>query len=154
MDSTELAKKMLEWESLKKQVDSLGKEIEAEVLKLGKTQTVGKCRVTYSGGRSTYDYETPAKNAPKEIIAKYSTEHKTVNWEGVVELAKVDPDLIEEMTMTTVSVDYKSVCKEAKIDPIVVSKTEPTATIKLLDEKDVAVETPVVKIINNDEPPF
>lgn len=153
MDSTELAKKMLEWESLKRQLDSLGKEIEAEVLRLGKTQKVGMCQVTYSGGRSTYDYETPAKNAPKEIIEKYSTEHKTVNWEGVVELAKVDPDLIEEMTTTTVSVDYKSVCKEAKIDPDVVSKTEPTATIKL-EEKDAPIEAPVVKVINNDEPPF
>jgi hypothetical protein len=153
MDSTELAKKMLEWESLKKQVDSLGKEIEAEVLKLGKTQTVGKCRVTYSGGRSTYDYETPAKNAPKEILEKYSTEHKSVDWEGVVEIAKVDPDIIEELTTTSVSVDYKAVCKEANIDPLVVSKTIPTATIKL-EEKDSPAESPVVKLIDNDEPPF
>jgi N-methylhydantoinase A/oxoprolinase/acetone carboxylase beta subunit len=111
MDDTELAKKMLEWESLKEKLDSLEEEIKTEVLARGKTQVVGKCRVTYSGGRNTYDYETPAQNAPQEIIDKYKTE--------------------------VINIDYKLVCKDAKIEPLVVSKSEPTATVKL-ETKEVS----------------
>jgi len=131
MDSTELAEKMLMWERRKIELDELEQEIQAEVLKLQKTQLVGGCRVTYSNGRRTYDYETAGKTAPKEIIQKHSKIDKMTDWKAVVEIAKVDPDIIEECTYKVVNVNYAEVCKEAKIEPIVVSKTEPTATVKL-----------------------
>ena len=54
MDSTVLAKKMIEWGELKAQMDALEDEIKAEVLTIGKTQTVGNVRATFSNPRKTY----------------------------------------------------------------------------------------------------
>lgn len=128
MNASELAEKMLLWEKNKLALDALGAEIESEVLTLEKTQAVGRTRVTYTGGRSTYDYETPGKSAPAEIIAMLTIPFETIDWEGVKTAV---PDVIAEFTHIENKVDYKTVCKEAKIEPIVLSKTAPTATIKL-----------------------
>jgi hypothetical protein len=128
MDASELATKMLEWEKGKKSLDALGAEIESEVLKIGKTQVVGGCRVTYAAGRATNDYKTPALTAPKEIIDRFSTPMKIVDWDAV---AQVVPEVVEEFTKIEYDVDYKAILKEAKLEPLVVSRTEPTATIKL-----------------------
>ena len=56
MNATELATKMLEWETTQRAADALRAEIEAAVYALGKTQTVGNVRATFSAGRKTYDY--------------------------------------------------------------------------------------------------
>lgn len=58
MNASELATKMLEWENIQRQADALKAEITETVLQLGKTQTVGNVRATYSNGRGKYDYET------------------------------------------------------------------------------------------------
>jgi len=128
MNPSELAGKMLEWEKNKKALDVLGAEIEAEVLKTGKTQVVGGCRVTYSGGRATYDYQTPCANIDGEILVKYASPVDTVDWKAVA--AEV-PEVIEKFTVRNFTYDWKAILKEAKLDPIVVSRTDPTATIKL-----------------------
>jgi hypothetical protein len=128
MNASELAAKMLEWEKNKRALDALGAEIEAEVLKIGKTQTVGNCRVTYSGGRSSYDYQTPAAKAPPELLEKYSTEYEIVNWD---EVAKAVPETVKKFTTIETQIDYKAICKEAKLEPVELSTTAPTATIKL-----------------------
>lgn len=128
MNATELATKMLEWEKGKRALDELGAEIEAEVLTLQKTQVVGNCRVTYSGGRSTYDYETPGKTAPAVFIQHFATIRESIDWDLVREEV---PDVVSKYTTNEVVIDYKSVCKEAKIEPIVISTTAPSATIKL-----------------------
>jgi hypothetical protein len=128
MDSSELAAKMLEWEKQKRALDALGAEIESEVIGLGKTQVVGKVRVTYSGGRATYDYKTPALTAPSELIDRYATPRSVVDWDAVADAV---PEVVSKFTTTEYDIDYKAVLKEANIDPLVVSKTEPTATIKL-----------------------
>jgi hypothetical protein len=119
---------MLLWERYKRTIDALSAEIEAEVLDIGKTQVVGSVRVTYSGGRATYDYETPGKDAPPELIEEHSEEHAVVDWDAVAEEV---PDVVEKHTAVNVSVDWSAVCKDAKISPVVVSRTEPKATIKL-----------------------
>lgn len=54
MESTELAKKMLEWGELKTQLDALEEEIQQGVLEARKTITVGNVRATYSNPRKTY----------------------------------------------------------------------------------------------------
>lgn len=128
MNASELAEKMLLWEKNERANQELAKEIEAEVLKLEKTQVVGGVRVTYSGGRSTYDYETPAVKAPPELLAKFATPVRTTNWDAVEQEA---PEIVAKHSVTNYVYDYKSILKEAKIEPVVVSKTEPTATIKL-----------------------
>lgn len=60
MDANTLAKKMIEWGERKAELDALEEEIAAAVLEVGKTQTVGNVRATYSSGRGKYDYERAA----------------------------------------------------------------------------------------------
>ena len=128
MNASELAAKMLEWEKNKRALDALGAEIEAEVLKLKDTQVVGCVRVTYSGGRASYDYKTLGLTAPDDIITKYSTDYEIVNWD---EVAKAVPETVKKFTTIETQIDYKAICKEAKLEPVVLSTTAPTATIKL-----------------------
>ena len=128
MNASELAEKMLLWEKNERANKELAKEIEAEVLKLEKTQVVGGARVTYSGGRSTYDYETPSKSVASEIKKKYATERETIDWAAVADEA---PEIVAKHTTIEIDYDYKSILKDAGIEPVVLSKTEPTATIKL-----------------------
>jgi hypothetical protein len=128
MNASELAEKMLLWEKNERANNELAKEIESEVLKLEKTQVVGGARVTYSGGRSTYDYETPAVKAPPELLVKYATQVRTTDWDAVEAEA---PEIVAKHSVTNYVYDYKSILKEANIEPVVASKTDPTATIKL-----------------------
>jgi predicted transcriptional regulator len=130
MNSSQLAIKMLEWEEKKRALDALSAEIESEVLKLEKTQVVGKVRVTYSGGRATYDYQTPAREASIELIEKYSTERTVTDWDLVKEEV---PEVIAKYSTIEIDVAWNQVCKEAGIEPVVLLKTEPIAKIKLED---------------------
>jgi len=65
---------MLEWEEIQRKADELKAYIEAEVLAIGKTQTVGNVRATYSAGRKSYDYEIAwmdyADHTPDEEYSK------------------------------------------------------------------------------------
>ena len=108
MDSSELATKMLDWEKRRRELDALEAEIKNAVLQIGKTQTVGNVRVSYSAGRRSFDYETPGKTADENIIADYTK------------------------TVTTVTTDWKMICDVAGIEPLVASQSEPTASVKLL----------------------
>ncbi len=128
MNASELAQEMLLWEKTQRENDARGRTIEAEVVKLGKTQVVGGCRVTYSGGRATYDYEEPGKTAPTDVILKYTTEREVVDWDAVREEV---PEIVAKYSTVEFSTDFREVCKEAKIEPVVISKPEPTAIIKL-----------------------
>jgi hypothetical protein len=107
MNATELAKKMLEWQELMVQASAIEKEIQAAVLEVGKTQTVGNVRATFSNGRRTFDYETPAKPiAPPELVVLHT-------------------EIIEK-------IDWKKICDEVGATPIVVSQTDPSVSVKLL----------------------
>jgi len=128
MNASELAEKILLWEKNKLSLDVLGSEIEAEVLKLEKTQVVGGVRVTYSGGRATYDYTTPCATVSNEIKSKYATQRESTDWAAVADEV---PDVVAKFTTVETDYDFKAICKEAKVEPVVLSKTDPTATIKL-----------------------
>lgn len=106
MNASELAQKMLEWEQLIDHVKLLEAEIKTAVLSMGKTQTVGNVRASYSGGRRTFDYETPGRAAPEPFIVEFT-----------------------EMKFIT---DWKSVCEKAGIEPVVLSQSEPTVSLKLM----------------------
>ncbi len=128
MNASELAAKMLEWEKRKVELDALTTEIEAAVLDIGKTQVVGKVRATYSGGRATYDYQTPCAEVSPDVLARFASEQRTTDWDAVADFA---PDVVQRFTTINTVYDYRAVCKEAKIDPVVISKTAPTVTVKL-----------------------
>jgi hypothetical protein len=107
-DMSELAKDMLEWESLKRSLDRLEASIKERVIALGKTQNVGNVRATYSGGRRSFDYETPGRAADPEIIKAF-TETKIVE--------------------TTA---WKEICERAGIEPVIISTTPPSVTVKMV----------------------
>jgi len=109
MNASELATKMLEWEKARRDLDLLESEIKEAVLEIGKTQTVGNVRATFSSGRITYGYEEAANkaDAPTELIDVHS---KTV-------------------------VDWRKVCEVMNIidDVQAIKKSEPTVSIKLME---------------------
>jgi len=110
MDNSELAMKMLAWEQAKKNLDTLEKEIEEAVLALGKTQTVGNVRATFSNGRKTYDYETAA------------VEHPLFN-----------PSTRALFTKVVETVDWKAACEHLGQEEIpVLKQAEPSVSVKLL----------------------
>jgi hypothetical protein len=86
MDQSDLAKKMLIWEALQRQLGRLEEEIADTVLILGETQVVGNVRATYYTGRKTFDYEMAGRNAPEPIIKQHTTTIEKVDWKTVCEL--------------------------------------------------------------------
>lgn len=110
MDNSELALKMLEWEKARKSLDALEKEIESAVLVLGKTQTVGNVRATFTNGRKTYDYETAARAHPM--------------------FSEATRLLFTKMVET---VDWKGACEHIGIDEVpVLKQSEPSVTVKMI----------------------
>ncbi len=107
MDSSQLARLMLDWGELCGRMEQLEVEIRVAVLELGKTQTVGHVRATFSAGRKTYDYETAVKSAC------------------------VSPDDYVLMT----KVDWKATGDRAMIvvGDALVTQSPPSVTMKLLE---------------------
>ncbi len=103
-----LALKMLAWEQAQRRADELRAEIETWVLDLGKTQTVGNVRATFSNGRKSYDYETAGQTAAPKIIAEFTTH--------------IEKDVI----------DWRLVCKKAEIADVPFTQSEPSVAVKLL----------------------
>ena len=108
MDASALARDMLKWEQLRRQLDELEEAIKDSVLQIGQTQTVGNVRASYSKGRKSYDYQTAADGHP----------------------------MVSEATIalfTTPSVDWRGICKHAGIDDVPIkSQSGPSVSLKLL----------------------
>lgn len=111
MNASELAGMMLEWETLQRQADALAEQIRQAVLEIGKTQTVGCVRASYSSGRKTYDYEGTVRNwFPAEVL---------------------DP-MLPEYTTTKTTVDWKRMVDDHAISLVMIAaESGPTVTIKL-----------------------
>jgi len=105
VDASHLAGLMLEWEGKRKELDALEAEIRAAVLALGKTQTVGNVRASYTAGRKTYDYEAAVRGAA----------------------------IPEDEWVTEVKVDWKATADAAQLVAPVKSQSEPSVTIKVLE---------------------
>ena len=129
MNVSELAIKMLDWETKKIELDAIEAEIKEAVLDLKATQTAGNVIASYSKGRRELDYETPGKNAPIDYIHAHTVANKFVDWDAVASL--IDPDIIEECTRETEQVNWSDVCKDAKIKPVVVKEGNPSVTMKM-----------------------
>ena len=107
MNARELALAMLDWEQLKREADELVKEIQAAVLKIGKTQTVGYVRASYSKGRKSYNYKEAAQDVPPSIVRAHTTLTEIIDWCGI--------------------------CQDENIADIPVTQSNPRVTLKLLD---------------------
>ena len=129
MNASELATKMLEWESKKKELDTLETEIKQAVLELQSTQKVGNVVASYTNGRRELDYETPGKNAPVYWITSNTTRTEYVDWEAAKPL--IYPDIIAEFTRIEENVNWSAVCKDAKIEPLVIKEGTPSVTVKI-----------------------
>ena len=104
MDMSQLAQKMLDWGKAQEELHILELEIQEAVLEIGKTQTVGNVRATYSAGRETKDYEAVHDQIPFDVIEKYSK----------------------------VEVAWAKACDEVGIVAPVKSKSAPSVTVKLI----------------------
>jgi len=113
MDASELAVKLLQWEREKRSLDLLAEEIQSAVLEIGKTQTVGNARASYSAGRKNYDHQAAADG------------HKFVTEATVSLFTTIIPQ--------TESVDWRAICKHAGIEEIPFTQSEPKVTLKLLN---------------------
>ena len=133
MNTSELAKKMLQWEEEKKNLDILEIEIKNMVLEIGKTQTVGIVRASYFKGRAKYDYEIPGSHAPQEIINNHSHSEIDIDWMEVAKEAGYTTEMRENNTKKITFIEWAKVCKEAKIDPLVLEEGEPNVKVKLLE---------------------
>lgn len=93
---------MLEWGEMREKLDEMERVIQAEVLKLEQTQTVGNVRASYSKGRGSYDYERAVTDAGID----------TTPWEKVV-------------------VDWRTACKENEL-PVPYTPGTPSVSVKLI----------------------
>ena len=93
MDPSKLAALMLEWEQAKRQADALETRIKREVLNLGKSQTVGNVRATYSKGRRTFDYQEGAGESVDPYVIEMHTKPR-IDWRGVCNYIGRDKDEI------------------------------------------------------------
>ena len=107
MDMSKLATKMLEWEETKHQLAQIEEEIKTAVLAIGKTQTVGNVRASYSGGRKSYDYESAGRAAPQPVIDEHT------------------------ITTTEVKIDWRAICKDTEAE-VPYRQSPPKVTVKII----------------------
>lgn len=79
---------------LKSEADALEKEIQAEVLTLGKSQAVGRVTASYrkSKGNGSYNYQNIVMEVEPdpEIVDKHTEVVTTVKWKAIVDEIYVD----------------------------------------------------------------
>ena len=110
MNASTLAKMMLQWETQKRRLNELEQAIRDSVLQIGKTQTVGNVRATYSKGRKKFDY--------KEA------------WKRHGYYTDIDIEKYKKVTY-----DYRAICRDASFDQDEIPFTEspPSVSVKLLE---------------------
>ena len=110
VDASQLAEKMLKYEKVYQELETIKNEIYFDVMKLKKTQTVGNVRVTYSKGRKSYDYESYVL-ANDDIDAIAMEEHTTTTEVTKVDYRQIakdhDPDAEVPFTQSAPSVRIK-----------------------------------------------
>lgn len=118
MNATQLATKMLEWETTQRAADMLRAEIEAEVLAVGKTQTVGNVRASYTKGRTTYDYQ-----AAVQAVADLAAETDAALFRQIQAVKSVNSKTVY---------DWHAIATILALDVPIKSQSEPSVSLKLL----------------------
>lgn len=114
VDMSDLAMRMLRWEQTQLAADELRATIENVVMQIGRTQTVGNVRASYSGGRKSYDYVFAAGSHPE-----------------------INEEIMQSFTVTPPPrTDWRGICNHLKIPgaDIPFTQSEPSVTVKLLPE--------------------
>jgi len=122
MDASQLALKMLDWETKRKELDALGAEITDAVLAIGKTQTVGNVRASYSDGRRTFDHEYPVQMERRRALAEDNGDA----------LKEIDY-FIAANTVVVSSTSWRVVREALKLEPLCTGKSSPSVTLKLVE---------------------
>ena len=119
MDASELAKKMLEWESKKRELDTIEAEIKDAVMALGNTQTVGNVRATYSAGRRTFSYEAP-------INIEFGRAKAAGDGARISEIDAAIRKASKE------AIDWKVACEALGLERMLEKEGAPSVALKLL----------------------
>ena len=109
MNKSELAEKLLEWETKKKELDVLEEMITHEVMALEESFTVGNVTAKLNSGKRKFDYESVGKNASQKIIDNNTEEKIEIHW--------------------------KDVCKEAGIEDIPFTTGNASVTFNIAEDK-------------------
>jgi len=109
MDKSELAKLMLQWETVKSRLDEIEQAIKDSVLQIGETVTAGNVKASYNKGRKSYEYNLIGKDAPRELVEEYTKVTTNVNWRSLV---------IEGLGIPQDEVPYR--------------QSEPSVTVKII----------------------
>jgi hypothetical protein len=117
-DPVQLAKDMLAWREKRTELDVIEDRIREAVLELGKTQTVGDVKASYSAGRRTFGYQ----QAVQDYMAQKPEMMQAL-------IADVES---QTRTVTTTTVDYKTLCGRWKLEAPVVAQSEPSVSIKFV----------------------
>jgi len=109
MNKSELATKMIEWESKKKEIDLLEAEIKHAVMSLEESFSVGDISAGFRAGSRSFDYKTAGEKASETIIMLNTSKVTTTDW--------------------------KKVCKEANIKDIPYTTGNPSVNLKIKKSK-------------------
>ena len=138
MDASTLASLMLDYEAAQRKADALRTEIEAAVLEIGKTQTVGNVRATFSAGRRTFDYRAAIDAAEAagqlEPGSLGQWEVDDIDYFEAVQAAIQDGifDSGYLIPYTTTRVDYTAAAKALGLEAPVLEQKPASVTVKLL----------------------
>ena len=109
MNKSELAEKLLEWETKKKDLDQLEDLIKHEVMALEESFTVGNVTAKLNSGKRKFDYEIVGKNVSKDVI--------------------------DRNTKVETKIDWKTVCKEGGVKDIPFTTGNPSVTFNIAEDK-------------------
>ena len=138
MDASTMASLMLDYEAAQRKADALRADIEAAVLALGKTQTVGNVRATFSAGRRTFDYRAAvdAAEAAGQLepgsLAPWESD-KIDYFEAVqsaIQDGYFDSRYLTPFTETVI--DYPAAAKGLGLEAPVIDQKPASVTVKLL----------------------
>ena len=108
MKTSEIAMKLLRWEQLQQAAEELAKDIRAAVMALGKTQSAGSVRATYSNGRKRFLYK-----------------------EAALSDGRCDDAFIQAHSISIVS--WRGICADLGLD-VDFTKSEPTVRLRVVRE--------------------
>jgi hypothetical protein len=108
VDKSRLARLMLEWEELRREMDTIETEIKQSVLQIGKTQVVGNVRARYNNPRKSYMYEVSAKkriSSPELETLKLEHKKTSYDWKEICSVMEIEVSYTEGEPSVTLNLE-------------------------------------------------